>query len=151
MTFYSFIGIAVTSATVVRVWAGDLGSGGSAGAAWESGRGGDRDGGAADGDAQRERGRQRGFARERLFESLAAADQLPHGRADHLCDRRRDAAVEAAGELWQLRFRMAGRLFGLSRSGRRHLDLRLFRPAKKDSDDRGSIPARRHCTNFRAA
>ena len=53
---------------------------------------------------------------ERFLESLAAADQFPHRRPDHLRGRRRDAAVEAAGQLQQLHFRLAGGLFRISRA-----------------------------------
>ena len=45
------------------------------------------------------------------------------------CDRRRDAAVEIAGELRQLRVGLAGGLFGISGAGCRDSDLRLFRAA----------------------
>ena len=133
MTFYSFIGIAVTSATVVLVWPGDLGPGRGAFAARQSAGGRCGDGRAADGHAERQRRRKRGLARERFFESVAAAHQFPHRWNSHLPDRRGHAALEAAGELWELRFRMAGRLLGISGPGRRDPDLRLFRAAKENT------------------
>ena len=44
-----------------------------------------------------------------------------------------DAAVEAAGQLRQLHFRLAGGLFRISRADRGHYDLRLFRACARKS------------------
>ena len=108
MTLYSFIGIAVTSATVVifgqAIWdpvavLTRLGN---------PARRGHRHARAVAGNAQRERGRQFGLAVKRFLESCATRDQLSHRRADRLRDRGgRVSALEAAGELQQLHHRLA--------------------------------------------
>ncbi len=132
MTFYSFIGIAVTSATVIlfgqAIWdpVAVLAHLGNPVAVSR------RDDRAAHGDAQRQRRRKRRLARQRFLESLAAENQLPHRRPDHLRDRHRDAAMEAARHIRKLRLRLAGGLFGLSGAHRGHPDLRLFHPPQNN-------------------
>ena len=84
MTLYSFIGIAVTSATAIifgqTIWdpvqvLARLGN---------PIRGGRGDGGAAAGHAKRERRGKSGLAVQRFLESLAAPDQFSNRRADYL-------------------------------------------------------------------
>ena len=54
-------------------------------------------------------------------------NQLPHRRRHHLLHGSRDDAVEIAGRLRHVHLRMAGRLRGISRPGRGNHDLRLLR------------------------
>ena len=90
MTAFAFIGVAVTSATIVHLRRADLGSG-RARSAGSAGTGGDhlRGAGRAGGAAHDQHGRQRRLAVQRLLQPEPAADQLRHRRADHRRDRHR--------------------------------------------------------------
>ncbi len=126
MTLYSFIGVAVTSASVVIF--GE--------AIWDPvaliGRfhqplvafvGADRD---SHRDLEHECGGERGIAIERFLQPESAPDLVPHWRHDHGRGGRPDDAVETDGRLQFLHIRMAGRVFGFARAGGRHNDRRLF-------------------------
>src|SRR6266849_6471044 len=95
------------------------------------------------GHAQRQRGRQRRFSRKRFLESFSAPHQLSHRRTDYLRDGNRHAAVEAAGQLRQLHFYLAGGLFRFPGAHCRCVDLRLLCGAQENSLRGGSLPARR--------
>ena len=97
MTLYSFIGVAVTSASVVLFGQGDLGPGGAdrplpsaAGGLHRADRHSDRD-------PQYQRRCQRCLAFQRFFQFESAPDFLPHRRNDHWSRRSDDDAVEAVG------------------------------------------------------
>ena len=61
------------------------------------------------GDAEREHRRECGFAVERFFESVSAADQLQDGRTDYGLSGTGDVPVEAAGYAGCVYFWLAGR------------------------------------------
>ena len=96
MTLYSFIGVAVTSASVVLFGEADLGPGRAAGQVQPAHRRVHRADRAAGGHAQHQRRGQRGFALQRFFQSESAPDFVSHRRPDHRSDRRADDAVETA-------------------------------------------------------
>jgi NCS1 family nucleobase:cation symporter-1 len=62
-----------------------------------------------------------------FFQPVAAWDQFPHRRHHHLFHGGRADAVEAALQLQNIYSRLAGRLRGLSRARGRNHDLRLLR------------------------
>ena len=83
MTLYSFIGVAVTSASVVIFGEADLGSGGAARQVQSAAGGVHRAGRAAHRHAQHQRRRQRRLALQRFLESQPAPHLVPHRRHDH--------------------------------------------------------------------
>ena len=83
MTAFAFIGVAVTSATIVDLRRGDLGSGRADRAHRQPAGDHLRRAGRAGGAADDQHGGQRRVAGQRLLEPGAAAHQLRDGRADH--------------------------------------------------------------------
>ena len=144
MTFYSFIGVAVTSATTIifgqAIWdpvqvLARLGNPIAVVVAMLA---------LLHGDIERERRGESRFAFQRFLESLAAPDQLSHRRPDRLRGRRgRVPAVEASRQLQQLYFQLAGGIFRVSRPHRGRDDLRLLRGAQKNHPGRRLVPAPR--------
>ena len=126
MTLFSFIGVAVTSASVLIF--GE--------AIWDPVVLLSRLGNplvhpdlavrAADRDAHHQRRRQRGGAGQRLRQPLAVADQLRHRRRAHGHPGDRDHALAAALRLRHLHLRLAGRLLELPGADRRDLHRRLL-------------------------
>ena len=129
MTLYSFIGVAVTSASVVlfgeAIWDPVVLIGRFNQPVDRLHRA-DRH---PDRDAQHERRGQRRLAVQRFLEPQPAADFVPHRRADHRRHRRADDAVEAAERLRLLHFRMAGRILRAARPYCRRHDCRLLHRA----------------------
>ncbi len=126
MTLYAFIGVAVTSASVVlfgeAIWdpvqlLGRFNHPAVALVAL---------GGAGGGDAQHQRGGQCGFALERFFQPPAAPDLVSDRRPDYRRGRCVHDAVEVAERFQRLHFRLAGGLFGLAGAGGRRNDCGLF-------------------------
>ena len=111
MALYSFIGVAVTSASVVLFGAADLGSGGTAGQVQSAAGGIHRADRAAARHADHQRRGQCGVALQRFFEPESAADLVPHRRHDHGRDRRAHDALETAERFERVRVRLAGGLF----------------------------------------
>ena len=142
MTLYSFIGVAVTSASVVifgeAIWdpvvlLGRFHQPAVAFVALDR---------LAAGDAQHQRGGQRGVAVERFFEPESAAYFVSHRRPDHRLPRTRHDAVETAGDYSAYIF---GWLVGYSAllgpvAGIMIVD--YFRGAAAGIGGRGSISAR---------
>ena len=126
MALYSFIGVAVTSATVTiygqAIWDPvevlsqfrdplvlSIG-----------------DGLALPGDPGDQHRRQRGRPGQRLRPPLAAPDLVPDRRLDHRRPGHPDPALEADRRPDGLHLQMAGRLFVAAGRGRRHPDRRLL-------------------------
>ena len=144
MTGFSFIGIAVTSATIVEfgepIWdpvalvarlLADL-------PILLDPRD-DRDRHRADLD---EHGGQRGVAVERLLEPLAAPDLVPHRRADHRGDRDRLVPVEALRGRRRLHLHLARRLRQPAGLVPRRDGVRLLAAAARPARRGGALPLR---------
>ncbi len=129
MTLYSFIGVAVTSASVVlfgeAIWdpvqlLGRFHHPVVALIALVA---------LVIGDAQHQRGGQCGFTLERFFQPAAEPDFVSDRRLDHRRRGRVHDAVEAAERFQRLHFRLAGGLFRVAGAGGRRDDRGLFYPA----------------------
>ena len=127
MALYSFIGVAVTSATTIIYGTDDLGSGRRPDALQESRRARRRDARALHRHARDQHRRQRRQPGERFRPSRAAPDLLPHRRLHHRHHRHPDDAVETGRRSDRLHFHLARRLQRAARPDRRHHDRRLFR------------------------
>ena len=132
MTLYSFIGVAVTSASVVlfgeAIWdpvallgrfhqpvVASIASSGPSGSY-----------------PQHQRSRQRSLAIQRLLKPQPKAHLLPHRRHDHRRSRHPDDALETHGRFQRLHIRLARRLFRPAGSGSRSHDRRLLhRPPRE--------------------
>ena len=126
MTLYSFIGVAVTSASVVLfgepIWdpvvlLGKFNQPVVAFIALVA---------LLRRHAEHQRRGQRRLALQRFLQSQSAPDFLPHRRPDHRRDRRPHDALEAAERFQLLHFRLAGGLLRPARADRRRHDRRLF-------------------------
>ena len=71
---------------------------------------------------------------QRFFEPESAADFVSHRRPDHRRHRRSDDALEAAERFQRVHFRLAGGILGPARSDRGSHDRRLFRGARRELD-----------------
>ena len=129
MTAFAFIGVAVTSATIVifgeAIWDPVALIARIGNPRGDRLRRPDR----AHRPADDEHGRERGVAGERLLEPVAAAHQLRRRRPDHRRARHRDDAVEALRRCRGLHLHVARRLFEPDGSHRRRADRRLLDPA----------------------
>ena len=116
MALYSFIGVAVTSATVDDLRQGDLGPGRRALAVPQPAGAVGGDGLALPGDPGDQHRGQRGQPGERLRPPLAAADLVPDRRPDHRRRRHPDPALEADRRPVGLHLQVAGRLLVAARA-----------------------------------
>ena len=130
MTLYSFIGVAVTSASAVifgePIWdpvvlVGRFNQ--PLVALIALGR-------VAGGHAQHQCGGERGLAFERFFQLAPQPDFISHGRSHHWSCWHSDDAVETVEYFQFLHFWLARRVFRAAGSDRRNYDLRLLRSAK---------------------
>ena len=142
MTFYAFIGVAVTSATVIVFGK----------AIWDPVElmqrfhspilSFHRAHHAGDCDAFHQSRGQRRLAGERFLKSRAAPDQLQNRRHHHRHHRHFDVSVETVCRSERLHFHLANRLQRAARSDRRHHDRRLFCLSKKAAARGGALQIR---------
>jgi hypothetical protein len=125
MTLYTFVGIAVTSASVVLFGVPRA----------------HRDPGSH---AERKHRRQRRLSIQRLFEFISATDQLSHRWHDHRIPRPRHPPMEADGKPRRLYLRMARRLRRPDGPHRRHHDLRLLLHSAYEAVALFPLSPRRH-------